>query len=78
MEAFVKLSPNGLTSPFVRGDAVTVGSSPSHGKVLPGMVPMCLMLAKDLELAEKARTDKARLDEIRKSMEVYEDVLFDR
>ena len=81
VEAFVKLGPEmGLTGPFVRGDAVTVRSNlEAMAKYCPGMVPMYLMLAKkDLELAEKAGTDKARLDEIRKSMEVYEDVLFDR
>lgn len=81
VEAFVKLGPEmGLTGPFVRGDAVTVRSNlAAMAEHCPGMVPIYLMLAKkDLELAEKAGTDKSRLDEIRKTMEVYEDVLFDR
>jgi len=81
VEAFVKLGPEmGLTGPFVRGDAVTVRSNlAAMAEHCPGMVPIYLMLAKkDLELAEKAGTNKSRLDEIRKTMEVYEDVLFDR
>lgn len=78
VDAFVKLGPElGLTGPFVRGDAVTVGRNLAAMKQLcPEMLPIYLVLAKkDLDLAEKAGTEASRLDEIRKTMEVYEDVI---
>lgn len=78
VEAFVALGPElGLTGPFVRGDAVTVERNLSAmARHCPGMLEIYLKLAaKDLELAGKVGTDKAKLDDIRKVMEVYEDGL---
>ncbi len=78
VEAFVKLGPElGLTGPFVRGDAVTVGRNlAAIAERCPQMLPIYLVLArKDLDIAEKAGTEAGRLDEIRKTMEVYEDVI---
>lgn len=78
VDAFVKLGPElGLTGPFVRGDAVTVRRNlEAIRQLCPDMLPIYLVLArKDLDLAEKAGTDAGRLDDIRKAMEVYEDVI---
>lgn len=81
VEAFVKLGPElGLTGPFVRGDALTVEHNLSAMKqYCPGMLPVYLQLAeKDLEIAEKAGTDEAKLEEIRRVMEVFKDGLHSR
>ncbi len=78
VDAFVKLGPElGLTGPFVRGDAVTVDRNlAAISEHCPEMLPIYLALAKkDLDIAEKAGTEAGRLDEIRKTMEVYEDVI---
>lgn len=78
VDAFVKLGPElGLTGPFVRGDAVTVDRNlAAISEHCPEMLPIYLVLAKkDLDIAEKAGTEAGRLDEIRKMMEVYEDVI---
>lgn len=81
VEAFVKLGPEmGLTGPFVRGDAITVKHNlDSIAEHCPGMMPIYLELAKkDLEIARRAGTAKAGLDEISEAMEVYIDGLHKR
>lgn len=78
VDAFVRLGPElGLTGPFVRGDSVTVGRNlAAMAEYCPDMLPIYLVLAKkDLDIAEKAGTDAGRLGEIRKTMEVYENVI---
>lgn len=78
VDAFVKLGPElGLTGPFVRGDAVTVGRNlEAISEHCPEMLPIYLVLAKkDLDIAEKAGTHAASLDAIRKTMEGYKDVI---
>lgn len=81
VDAFVKLGPElGLTGPFVRGDAITIGHNlHAMSANFPDMLPIYLILAKkDLEIARKAGTDQGKLDEISRIMEVFEDVLHSR